>query len=264
MLIQFITFRFLDFVDIFLVALLMYQLYKLIRGTVGMSIFIAILAFYIIWLVVKSFHMELLTNILGQFVGVGVLALIIVFQQEIRRFLIIIGTKYFFRRRRSSFEKLFHLNLNPISKEEVQIIVNAVYAMSNSKTGALIVLAPSIEMDTFIQTGEELDARVSSSLLQTIFFKNSPLHDGAVIIVENKIKAAKCILPTTTKQNLPMQYGMRHRSAIAMSEETNTLIIVVSEQSGDISYCLNGRIKKIDSPEILLSVLRRRLRGDRL
>jgi uncharacterized protein (TIGR00159 family) len=260
----FITFRFLDFIDIFFVAILMYQLYKLIRGTVGMSIFIGIVAFYVTWLVVKASHMELLTTILGQFIGVGMLALIIVFQQEIRRFFIIVGTRYFFKKRRFSFEKLFNINLNPASKEEVYKIVNAVFAMSASKTGALIVLSPTIEMSSFIQSGEELEARVSSSLLQSIFFKNSPLHDGAVIIIGSKIKAAKCILPTTQKQNLPIEYGMRHRSAIGMSEETTTLVIVVSEQSGNVSYCLNGRIKKVDDSEILASVIRRKMRGDRI
>lgn len=264
MFVQFITFRLLDFVDVFLVALLMYQLYKLIRGTVGMSIFAGIMALYVIWLVVKSTHMQLLTSILGQFVGVGVLALVILFQQEIRRFLIIVGTRYFFKKRRFGFEKLFNINLNPVTKEEVYKIVDAVFAMSSTRTGALIVLSPTIELDAYIHTGEQLEAQVSSSLLQSIFYKNSPLHDGAVIIIGNKIKAARCILPTTSKINLPIEYGMRHRSAIGMSEETNTLVLVVSEQSGTVSYCLNGRIRKVESEDMLVSVIRRKLRGDRL
>jgi diadenylate cyclase len=264
MIFQFLTFRFLDFVDIFLVAILMYQLYKLIRGTVGMSVFAGIVALYAIWMVVKISKMELLATILGQFVGVGVLALIIVFQQEIRRFLIIVGTRYFFKKRRFGFEKLFNLNLNPISKEEVHGLVDAVFAMSKNKTGALIVISPTIEMHTYIHSGEPLEAKISSSLIQSIFFKNSPLHDGAVIIIGNKIKAAKCILPTTTKMDLPIDYGMRHRSAIGMSEETNTLVIVVSEQTGNVSYCLNGRIRKVESFDMLVSVIRRKLRGDKI
>lgn len=263
MILQFITFRFLDFLDIFLVALLMYQLFKLIRGTVGMSIFAGIVALYGMWLIVKSTQMELLTTILGQFVGVGVLALIILFQQEIRRFLIIVGTRYFFKKRRFGFEKLFNLNLNPISKDDIQMLVHAVFTMAEHRTGALIVISPTIEMDSFIQTGEELDAKISSSLLQSIFYKNSPLHDGAVIIIGSKIRAAKCVLPTTTKIDLPMEYGMRHRSAIGMSEETNTLVIVVSEQTGTISYCLSGRIKRIEEPQVLTSVIRRKMRGDK-
>lgn len=263
MIVQFITFRFLDFVDIFLVAMLMYQLYKLIRGTVGMSIFAGIVALYAIWLLVKSTQMELLTTILGQFVGVGVLALIILFQQEIRRFLIIVGTRYFFKKRRFGFEKLFNLNLNPMSKEDIQQLVKAVFVMAEQHTGALIVISPTIEMESYIQTGEELDAKISSSLLQSIFYKNSPLHDGAIIIIGSKIRAAKCVLPTTSKIDLPIEYGMRHRSAIGMSEETNTLVIVVSEQSGNVSYCLSGRIKRVEEPQVLTSVIRRKMRGDK-
>jgi len=241
----------------------MYQLYKLIRGTVGMSIFAGIVALYAIWLIVKATKMELLTTILGQFVGVGVLALIILFQQEIRRFLIIVGTRYFFKKRRFGFEKLFNLNLNPMSKEDIQMLVHAVFTMAEQRTGALIVISPTIEMDSYIQTGEVLDAKISSSLLQSIFYKNSPLHDGAVIIIGNKIRAAKCVLPTTTKMDLPIEYGMRHRSAIGMSEETNTLVIVVSEQTGAISYCLSGRIKRIEDAQVLNSVIRRKMRGDK-
>ncbi|HOS84903.1 MAG TPA: diadenylate cyclase CdaA [Bacteroidales bacterium] len=263
MILQFITFRFLDFVDIFLVALLMYQLYKLIRGTVGMSIFAGIVALYGIWLVVKSTQMELLTTILGQFVGVGVLALIILFQQEIRRFLIIVGTRYFFKKRRFGIEKLFNLNLNPVSKEDIQLLTHAIFTMAEQRTGALLVISPTIEMDAYIHSGEELDAKISSSLLQSIFYKNSPLHDGAVIIIGNKIRAAKCILPTTSKLDLPIEYGMRHRSAIGMSEETNTLVIVVSEQTGNVSYCLSGRIRRIDDPQVLSSIIRRKMRGDK-
>ena len=225
-----------------------------------MNIFIGIVSFYFVWRVVNSLHMELLSNILGQFIGVGVLALIIVFQQEIRRFLLILGTRYVFRKQRFGFSKLLDSDVNNASKSDIDAIVDAVFTMSQSQTGALIVFSPHVDLTAFIQSGEALDAAISSSLLQTIFYKNSPLHDGAVIISGNRIKGAKAVLPSSERSDLPVNYGMRHRSAIGMSEETNTVVILVSEQTGKVSYCMSGQINTIAKPEVLQKVLESQIR----
>jgi uncharacterized protein (TIGR00159 family) len=255
MILQFISIRLLDILDIFLVAILLYQLYRLIRGTAAMSIFIGIVSFYVVWRIVHSLHMELLSNILGQFIGVGVLALIVVFQQEIRRFLLILGTRYFFPNKRFALGKLLGGDVNYASKTDIDAIVDSLFVMASSKTGALIVFSSDVDFSAIIQSGEPLDAEINSILLQTIFFKNSPLHDGAVIVAGNRIKAAKCVLPSSERSDLPVQYGMRHRSAIGMSEETQAIILVVSEQSGNISYCLNGQIHTVSSRSEMKSVL---------
>ncbi|NLK80914.1 MAG: TIGR00159 family protein [Bacteroidales bacterium] len=256
MILAFITVRLLDILDIFLVAVLLYQSYRLIRGTVAMDIFIGIVSFYFLWRVVSSLHMELLSNILGQFIGVGVLVLVIVFQQEIRRFLLILGTRYaVFRKQYVGFNKLLNNNVSLVTKSNIDAIVHAAFTMSKSQTGALIVFSPHVDLTTYVQTGESLDAAISSTLLQTIFFKNSPLHDGAVLIFGNRIKGAKAVLPSTERSDLPVDYGMRHRSAIGMSEETKAIVIVVSEQTGNVSYCLNGQIYTIETPEALQKAL---------
>jgi len=259
MLLDFITIRLLDILDIFLVAVLMYQLYRLIRGTVAMSIFVGLVSFYFLWIVVKSFHMELLSSILGQFIGVGVLAVIIVFQQEIRRFLLIFGTRYFTKNKHFSLSKLLKMNYQDVSMTDMEAITESLFVMASTKTGALIVLTPVVDLTAIIETGEELDASINSNLLQAIFTKESLLHDGAVVIVGDRIKGAKCVLPTTERSDLPVNFGMRHRSAIGMSEETNTIILVVSEQTGNVSYCLDGQIHKVDSKSELLEILQKKM-----
>ncbi len=252
----FITFQFVDFVDIFLVGLLMYEVYKLIRGTAGMNIFLGILAFYIIWLIVRALHMEMLTRILGQFISIGGLALVILFQSEIRRFLTMIGNRYVHSQGRKRLSKIFNIDQVMIPSESIDEIVDAIFTMSKSKTGALIVIARRKEtFAPFIPTGEVIDARISSALLQNIFYKNTPLHDGAVFIVGKKIVAAKCVLPMTKQTDLPMGFGMRHRSAIGMSEETDSLVLIVSEQTGIISYCIRGEIVKVEEKEALIKVI---------
>ena len=237
----FINIRFFDILDIFLVAILLYQFYRLIKGTVAINIFIGIFALYLVWLIVKAFKMELLSNIMGQFIGVGMIALIVVFQQELRRFLIIIGTRYF-RSKRFSFDKVFTLTPRATSMSVIDCIVSACENMSAAKTGALIVVSNAAELRTYTHTGSIINADVSSILLESIFFKNSPMHDGAVIIIGNKIRAAGCILPVSDNPNLPSHFGLRHRAGLGMAEETETLVIIVSEETGNISYAQNGKI----------------------
>jgi len=239
----FITVRILDVIDIFLVAFLLYQIYMLIRGTVAINIFIGIFVLYMIWLIVKVFNMELLSNILGQIIGVGVIALIIVFQQEIRRFLLFIGTRYLSKNRFSIENWLFPKQKNLVAPVNIEAIVKACRNMAESKTGALIVVARKSELQYYAETGDTIDAETSSRLIENIFFKNSPLHDGAMIIVNDKIRAVRCILPVTENLNIPARYGMRHRAALGISEHTDALIVVVSEETGKISFGFEGEIK---------------------
>ena len=204
----FITIRVLDVVDILLVAILLYQMYRIIKGTVAFSIFIGFFLVYVCWLVIKAMNLELLGTLMGQFIGVGVLALIVVFQQEIRRFLLLIGTNYQ-NKRTFGLDKLFASEkIKPATNQHIKEIVWACDNMARSKTGALIVIPQKSELKDIIRSGEKMNARISAALLETIFFKNTPLHDGAVVIVGSRIAAARCILPLTERHDLdPNQIG---------------------------------------------------------
>ncbi len=247
----FITIRFLDVLDILLVAFLLYQLYMLIKGTVAFNIFIGLFLVYLFWVLVRALDMELLGSFMGQFIGVGVLALIVVFQQEIRRFLLLIGSNdqvnKFLR-----VDKLFSADAHKTaSNQQIKAIVKACENLARTKTGALIVIAQKSELKEYARTGEKLSARISDALLEAIFFKNAPLHDGAVIIIGNKIIAARCILPITENEHLDPSLGLRHRAAIGVTEETDALAIIISEERGKISYAENGELKRdISSAEL--------------
>lgn len=239
----FITIRVLDVVDILLVAFLLYQMYRIIKGTVAFSIFIGFFLVYVAWLVIKAMNMELLGTLMGQFIGVGVLALIVVFQQEIRRFLLLIGTNYQLSRS-FGLEKLFASEkVKPTTNQHIREIVRACDNMARSKTGALIVIPLNSELKDIIRSGEKMNARISSALLETIFFKNTPLHDGAVVVWGNRIAAARCILPLTERHDLDPTHGLRHRAAVGVSEVTDALAIVVSEEKGTISLAVNGELQ---------------------
>jgi len=254
MLAAFITIRFLDILDILLVSFLLYQIYNLIRGTTAINIFIGIFTLYLLWLIVKALNMSLLSSILGQVIGVGVIALIIVFQQEIRRFLLVFTTRYI-TNRKFTFEKLFSFAEKEDSRVNVDAIVHACSNMSAFKTGALIVIAKKSDLMSFVRSGDILNADTSCRLLESIFFKNSPLHDGAVVIKKDKIVAARCVLPTTEKLNLPPQYGMRHRAALGIAERTDSFVIIVSEETGAISVALGDDIDANIGPNRLKQLL---------
>jgi diadenylate cyclase len=241
MLPTFIHIRPLDVIDVLLVAYLMYQVYMLIRGTVAMNIFIGILSFYLLWIIVRALKMQLLGSILGQIIGVGVIAMIIVFQQEIRRFLIFIGNQYF-SRNRLSLEKVIPINITPQPKVKIKSIIKAVINMAKSKTGALVVIARKSELTVYAETGDSLTAETSSRLIESIFNKESPLHDGALIINGDRIMAARCVLPVSENLNLPPNYGLRHRAALGLSENTDALTIIVSEQTGKVSIAESGKL----------------------
>ena len=237
----FITIRWLDVIDVLLVALLLYQLYNLIKGTGTINIFLGIIAIYLVWMLVKAFEMELLSEILGQFISVGMIALIIVFQQEIRHFLLVLGSPNFLKKGSKSFLNI-KWQLNQLEGLDIEPILNACESMAASKTGALIVLAKKNELKTFVETGEQINANISKQLLENIFFKNSPLHDGAVIISGNRIKAARCVLPVSEKADIPSFVGLRHRAAAGVTEGSDALSIIVSEQRGEISIAENGEL----------------------
>jgi uncharacterized protein (TIGR00159 family) len=198
--------------------------------------------------------MQLLGSIMGQFIGVGVLALIIVFHPEIRKFLVFIGTNYNVNRL-LSIDKLFGTTKEKtIDQDQIDNLVDACVSMAKSKTGALIVIAGNSELTDQINTGEKLNARISSSLIRTIFFKNTPLHDGAIIIKDTKIKAAGCILPLTQKE-LDQALGLRHRAAVGITEITDAVVVIVSEERGSISFAKEGEIKRRISKEVLTTLL---------
>lgn len=250
----FITIRFLDFIDILLVTLLLYQLYRLLKGTVAFNIIIGLFSLYLLWLIVKLLNMELIGSIMGQFIGVGVLALIIVFHPEIRKFLVFVGTHY-------NINKVFALDKlmgtskkRTINQEQIDIMVDACFSMAKSHTGALIVITNDLELNEQVNSGERLNAKISSSLIRTIFFKNSPLHDGAVIIRGNRIAAAGCILPLTQKE-IEKSMGLRHRAAIGITENSDAVCIIVSEEKGTISFAKDGEIIRRLTKEKLITLL---------
>ncbi len=250
---SFITVRIIDVIDILLVAFLMYQVYMLIRGTIASYIFITIISIYILWLLVVKDRMILLGSILGQIIGVGVIVLIVVFQQEVRRFLVLIGTRYF-SKTSISLGNLFISSGVLKADMYINAIVKACINLAKKKIGALIVLRRKTPLDDYEQTGEIIDATTSSSLLESIFSKESPLHDGAVTIINNRIHAARCVLPVSDNFNLPPNYGMRHRAGIGLTEVTDALVIIISEETGEISLAESGWIKRVDS-KILFRIL---------
>jgi len=257
----FIHIRLLDVIDIFLVALLIYYLYKIIRGTGAMNIFLGIISIYIIWWFVRLFEMELLTEILGQFISVGVLALIVVFQPEIRKFLLLLGARSFLGKRTRDFFGRFW-QASEENRLNINDIVIACEHLANTRTGALIVITRENNLDFFVETGQIMDAVISRELLENIFYKNSPLHDGAVIITKNRIRAARCVLPVSDSKMFPAYLGLRHRAAVGVSEQSDAVAIVVSEQTGRISWVKDANLKRNLKPVELKEMLAREFSSD--
>ena len=246
-----------DIIDIVLVALMLYYIYRLMRESRSANAFKGIMVFVIVWLFVSQvLAMRLLGTILDKLAGVGLLALIVIFQEEIRKFLVNLGghqrmqaLKRFFT---SSKEK------DKDSREVKQMIMPLVMAsinMSRQKVGALVVLERGATLDDVVATGDKIDANINQRLIENIFFKNSPLHDGAMIISDKRIKAAGCILPVSHDLSIPKELGLRHRAAMGISEETDAVAIVVSEETGSISVAVKGRFRLRLSAEELESIL---------
>ena len=251
---EFLKIGFIEIIDIAFVAILIYQLYKLVKGTVAINIFIGLAAIYLFWKIVSVFQLQLLSEILGQFIGVGVIILAIVFQQELRKFLILIGkgkvikNKGIFRFN-FSVEHENHLNTHAIAC--------ACEDMAKTKTGAIMVVTQMDDLAVFAESGLEMNAQISAPMIESIFYKNSPLHDGAVIIRDNKIISARCVLPVSNSEDFPVHLGMRHRAALGITEESDAVAIIVSEETGGISYVKDGELFNKRSAEQLEQFLNR-------
>ncbi|QNM85682.1 TIGR00159 family protein [Polaribacter pectinis] len=236
---DFIEFSLLDILDILLVATLLYYIYKLLKGTVAINIVIGIAFIFLIWKITQALKMEMLSGILGYLLSGGVIALIIVFQQEIRKFLLMIGTTNF-TNKRSFLKQLKFLQSEIGSDMDTEIVLEACKKMSKTKTGALIVIERTNSLDFLINTGDKMNAQLNEAILQSIFYKNSPLHDGALIIRDNNIVATRVVLPISDSTRIPARFGLRHRAAIGVSEKTDAVCILVSEETGEISYIKDG------------------------
>jgi len=236
---DFIEFSLLDVLDILLVALLLYYIYKLLKGTVAINIVIGIAIIFVIWKITEALKMEMLSGILGTLLGGGVVALIIVFQQEIRKFLLMIGTTNF-TNKRSFLKQLKFLQTEISSEIDSEVILDACKNLSKTKTGALIVIERTNALDFLINTGDNMNAQVNEAILESVFYKNSPLHDGALIIRDNFIVATRVVLPISDSTRIPARFGLRHRAAIGVSEKTDAVCLLVSEETGEISYIKDG------------------------
>jgi diadenylate cyclase len=233
-----------DVIDIFFVAVLIYYVYNLIKNTLAVNLLLGMFIILILWFVVDALNMRLLSTIINKFMSVGIIALIVIFQPEIRRFLLHIGKNTFLQKNTAWWGYLFaSKNIETNNLARIKPIIDACKSMKKSRTGALIVFVKFYDDQLFANSCETIDSRISKRLLESIFQKNSPLHDGAVVISENKIKSASCILPLTDNEQLPPQFGLRHRAGIGISENTDAVAVIVSEETGDISYAKQGRVR---------------------
>ena len=233
-----------NILDILLVAFIIYQLYNLIRGTIAANILIGLAVLYALNFIVKALQMQLLTKILEYFTSIGPIVVVIVFQQEIRRFLLLVGKNASLQRNKAWWRYFFGKAQDEKNNyARIKPIIDACKSLKHSRTGALIVFAKYYDEQFYQNSCEVVEAKISKRLLESIFQKTSPLHDGAVVIAENKIKSASCILPLTDKADLPAQFGLRHRAGIGVTESNEATAIIISEETGEISYAKQGRIK---------------------
>ncbi len=253
-----LNFRFIDYLDVVLVALLLYYLYKLVKGTVAINIFIGIIIIYSAWRLTVFLNMELLSNIFGGFMKVGIIALIVVFQPEIRKFLLMVGSTNFSRRRKF-LEQLKFLRSETTNVTDIDAIISACSKMSMSKTGALIVFERNNNLDFLAESGDEMNIKVTQPIIESIFFKNSPLHDGAILINDNIVKATRVILPVNNEKHIPQRFGLRHRAAIGVTEKTDALALVVSEETGLISYFKDGEFVVFEDTSELNTIIKQDL-----
>ena len=248
----------IDIIDVILVALLLYYIYKLIKGTVAINIFIGIIIIYVAWKLTDFLNMELLTSIFGGFIKVGIIALIVVFQPEIRKFLLMVGSTNFGRRRKF-LQQINFLKTESNNTTDVDAVISACHKMSMSKTGALIVFERNNNLDFISQSGDEMNIKVTQPIIESIFFKNSPLHDGAIVVNNNIVKATRVILPVNNEKNVPQRFGLRHRAAIGVTEKTDALALAVSEETGQISYFKDGEFIAFKDPIELKNIIKKDL-----
>lgn len=253
---MFFEFGIKDIIDILLVAILLYYIYRLMKESRSLNVFMGILVFVVLWLVVAQvLQMKLLGSILDKFVSVGVIVLVVLFQEEIRKFLYNLGA----HQRMRTFRRFFSISEKKQDpqklKQVIMPIVMSCMSMSKKKVGALIVIQRTTPLDDIVATGESLDASINQRLIENLFFKNSPLHDGAMIIAGNRIKAAGCILPVSHDLNIPKELGLRHRAALGITHESDSIAIVVSEETGGISVAIHSQFQLRLSAEKLESIL---------
>ncbi len=251
---DFMNFTFLDVLDILLVAVLLYYTYKLLKGTVAINIFVGIAFIFIIWKITQSLKMEMLSGILGYLLSGGVIALIIVFQQEIRKFLLMIGTTNF-SKKRDFLRKLKFIQPEVFTEIDSKTLIDACKILSKTKTGALIVLERTNNLDFLINSGDKMSAFVNKAILESIFYKNSPLHDGATVIRDNFIIATRVVLPLSDSK-IPARFGLRHKAAIGVTEKTDALCLLVSEETGEISYIKDGAFQLYENYQELIEKLK--------
>ena len=237
--INFLNINFLDILDIVLVAVLLFYIFRLIRGTAAINIFIGIAIIYLIWKLTQALEMELLSDILGKFLGGGFIALIIVFQQEIRKFLLMVGSTNIASKK--GFLKNFRIFKTEIAaNNHIDDIVSFCEEMGKIKTGVLIVLQRNNSLEFVKMTGDAMEIKVNKPILKSIFYKNSPLHDGAIVVENDLITASRVILPIENTIEIPAHFGLRHRAGLGITTRTDALALIVSEESGQVSYINNG------------------------
>ncbi|MDO9594480.1 MAG: diadenylate cyclase CdaA [Lutibacter sp.] len=251
---DFLNFSYLDILDIVLVATLLYYVYKLLKGSVAINIFIGIGLVIIIWKITQALQMEMLSGLLGTLVSLGAIAILIVFQPEVRKFLLMLGSTNF-TNRKSFLKQINFLKSEIYITMDVETIVKACESMSAVKTGALLVLERTHNLDFVKATGDKMNSEVNQPILESIFYKNSPLHDGAVIIKDNFIIATRVVLPLSAK-NIPARFGLRHRAAIGITEKTDALCLIVSEETGKISYIKDGEFVLFKNTQELIEMIR--------
>ncbi len=252
---DFLNLRILDIVDIVFLAILLFYIYKLVKGTVAVNIFVGIVIVWLFWKLTQLLQMELLSSVFGEFIGAGIFALIVVFQQEIRKFLLMIGSTNFTQRRKFLRQFRFVKDDTQISTN-INAIVNACEAMSRTLTGALIVIQKSTSLDFVKNTGDKMSIEINQPIIESIFYKNSPLHDGAMIVEDNKITATRAILPVSNDRTIPLRFGLRHRAAVGITEKTDAIALVVSEETGQISYLKDGELVIFEDSVDLINKLR--------
>ncbi len=245
-----------NIIDVILVAILLYYIYKLVRRTVAINIFFGIVMVWVFWKLTQYLEMKLIGSIVGAFMQVGLIALIIVFQQEIRKFLLMIGSTNFGAKRNflKHFKFLKQDGLG--TPTDVDAVLSACSKMASSKTGALIVMQRVNSLDFVRSSGDQMNIEITQPIIESIFYKNSPLHDGAALVVNNTIVATRVILPVSNERDIPLNFGLRHRAAVGITEKTDALALVVSEESGDVVYIKNGKFIDYDDMIDLSAIIK--------
>ncbi|UII78681.1 diadenylate cyclase CdaA [Flagellimonas sp. CMM7] len=256
---NFLEFKITDVIDIILVAALLYYIYKLVKGTVAINIFIGIVIVWALWKLTELLQMKMISSMVGGFMNIGLIALIIVFQQEIRKFLLMIGSTNFASKRNFIRHFKFLKQEAMPTDTNVDAVIGACEKMGSSKTGAIIVIERTNSLDFVRSSGDTMNIEITQPILESIFYKNSPLHDGAAIIQDNFITATRVILPVSNDRDIPLRFGLRHRAAVGITEKTDSICLVVSEETGLISYIKNGEFVPYKGLEELTDLIKKDL-----